>query len=311
MKPIAITTGDPAGIGPDIVVKMLQQPPTTAIKIIGSTELLHTRAKQLKLPIPQFADIIDVPLDKPCIAGQADPSFAAYTLRLLQIASEGCINKQFHAMVTCPVNKAIINRAGFHFSGHTEWLSQQANVTQTVMMFVLKQLRVALFSTHIPLARVATMLERDRLTHCIGIIVDNLKTLFNIASPRLAICGLNPHAGESGLLGSEEIETISPVIKQFRSKNTTLLGPIPADTAFTPHMMAQYDAVLTLYHDQGLPVVKALDFDKAVNITLGLPFIRTSVDHGTAYNLAGTGLARAANLLSAIRLASKLRLDNE
>lgn len=305
--PIAITPGEPAGIGPDIVLKVAQHPLSTPLIVIADKNLLHERAEQLGIPMPTQLQIHHVPLKTTCIAGKPDINNAAYVLETLKIAATGCLQHQYAAMVTGPVNKAVINKAGFEFSGHTDWLAQFLHVKQTVMLFATEQNKfVALYTTHIPLREVPNALNAATLQQSINLLHQGLKKYFAFHSPRLAILGLNPHAGEQGLLGNEEIAIIAPVINQLKQQGLSLAGPLAADTAFTEKSLAHYDAFLAMYHDQGLPAIKALGFNHIVNVTLGLPIIRTSVDHGTAFDIAGTGLADENSLRTAIKLTEKI-----
>jgi 4-hydroxythreonine-4-phosphate dehydrogenase len=306
-QPIAITPGEPAGIGPDIVIKAVQQPLSMPVIIIADENLLRERAQQIGLSLPHHVSILHVPLKTPCLAGKPDPRNAAYVLETLRLAANGCLHHQYAAMVTGPVNKAVITQGGFAFTGHTDWLAQLLHVKQTVMAFAIEPNKlVALYSTHIPLAAVPAALSAASLQTSIEILQDHLKKYFAIASPCIGILGLNPHAGEEGLLGQEEISIITPVIKTLKKKGFDIMGPLAADTAFTPTCLKNYDALLAMYHDQALPAVKALGFGQAVNVTLGLPMIRTSVDHGTAFDLAGTGKADDSSLLNALRLTAKI-----
>ena len=306
MLPLAITPGEPAGIGPDIVLKLAQYGLSIPLVVIADRDLLTERAEMLGLKLSPHLIIHHVPLKKSCTIGNPNPDNAEYILETLQIAAEGCQSNDYHAMVTGPVNKASINEAGIPFSGHTEWLAKLTGVTQTVMLFVKDQLKVALYSTHIPLNRVAESLNQLKLQQCLQILNTELQKYFLLKKPRILVCGLNPHAGEYGHLGTEEITIIQPAIDDLKQQGLSLTGPVPADTAFTQQSINNYDAILTMYHDQGLPVVKALGFGQAINVTLGLPFIRTSVDHGTACDIAGTGLANERSLLAAINLAAKI-----
>lgn len=306
MTLIAITPGEPAGIGPDILIKLVQYELPVPLCVIADRNLLRNRANMLGLSLPQNLSIRHVPLRKFCIAGKPDPANAEYVLKTLKIAVKGCQSGNFKAMVTGPVNKFLINEAGIPFIGHTEWLAEITGVKQTVMLFVTDDLKVALYTTHIPLSQVSSSLNSSTLKNCIQILHDGLQKYFSIKNPNIIVCGLNPHAGEQGYLGKEEITTILPVIKALIAEGLQLRGPIPADTAFIPTHIKDADAVLALYHDQGLPLIKAIGFGHAVNVTLGLPFIRTSVDHGTAFDLAGTDLADETSLLTAVKLASKI-----
>ena len=303
MKPIAITLGDPAGIGPDILIKLAQRNFTIPLCVIADRDLLSARANTLGLILPSNILVRHVSLKKPCLVGKPDPANAEYVLETLRVAVTGCQNNQYRAIVTGPVSKAVINEAGIAFTGHTEWFAKLVGIQQTVMLFVLEKLKVGLYSTHIPLAKVPAFLKASTLKKSIQIFREGLRKYFFLKNPRLIICGLNPHAGENGYLGTEEMTIIRPVIDILNKRGFLLTGPLPADTAFTPHYLHKTDGILALYHDQGLPVVKALGFDQSVNITLGLPFIRTSVDHGTAFDLAGTGQANENSLIAAVKLA--------
>jgi 4-hydroxythreonine-4-phosphate dehydrogenase len=240
------------------------------------------------------------------VAGHLDPANARYVLALLDAALEGCINGRFDAMVTAPVHKGVINDAGVPFSGHTEYLAEHTGTTLPVMLLVGGGLRVALATTHLPLAAVSAAVTAERLSAVLEVLDADLRTKFGIASPRILVCGLNPHAGEGGHLGREEIEVIAPTLQRLQRAGLQLTGPVPADTAFLPERLAGHDAVLAMYHDQGLPVLKRAAFGEGVNVTLGLPIVRTSVDHGTALDLAGTGRADAGSLHAAVRLAFEL-----
>ncbi|WP_267257255.1 4-hydroxythreonine-4-phosphate dehydrogenase PdxA [Coxiella endosymbiont of Ornithodoros maritimus] len=306
MKSIAITLGDPAGIGPDILIKLAQHNLSVPLYVIADQDLLANRANKLGLTLPSNLVIQHVPLKKPCLIGKPNPANAEYILETLHIAATGCQRNDHKAMVTGPVSKAVINKAGIAFTGHTEWLAKLAGVQRTVMLFVTNKLKVALYTTHIPLADVPSSLAPSTLKESIQILQKGLQKYFSIPNPRIIICGLNPHAGENGYLGKEEINVIEPVVKALNTEGFLLTGPLPADTAFTPSHSHHADAILALYHDQGLPVVKALGFGQAVNVTLGLPFLRTSVDHGTAFDLAGTDRADESSLLAAVKLAATL-----
>jgi 4-hydroxythreonine-4-phosphate dehydrogenase len=247
--------------------------------------------------------IIPVPLQAPVRSGKLDKSNAAYVLQTLDIAVQGCLQQDFHAMVTAPVHKGIINDAGIPFSGHTEYLAEKCHCDQVVMMLATEGLRVALVTTHLPLANVSRAITDDKLQSVITILNHELQHRMGITQPKIYVCGLNPHAGEGGHLGMEEIEIIEPALEQLRQRGIQLYGPLPADTLFTPKYLQHADAVLAMYHDQGLPVLKHMGFGRAINITLGLPIIRTSVDHGTALDLAGTGKADVSSLKLAIDTA--------
>ncbi|MFV1983312.1 MAG: 4-hydroxythreonine-4-phosphate dehydrogenase PdxA [Thiohalomonadales bacterium] len=316
---LCLSCGEPAGIGPDLIVQLAQQQQSFKYVIIGDPELFVQRAKLLNLsleiilydklsnqtPKDKEICIIPVKLKTPCIAGKLDRKNSEYVLETLSIATQYCLNKEFSAIVTTPVHKAIINDAGYSFTGHTEFFADKTK-SDVVMMLAHKTLRVALVTTHLPLSEVSKAITRVKLTNTIEILFHALQTQFNIATPHILVCGLNPHAGEGGHLGDEEINIIKPVIDSFKNKNLKLSGPIPADTAFTPERLSDVDVVLSMFHDQGLPVLKYSGFGQAVNITLGLPFIRTSVDHGTAIELAGTGNAEISSMINACLVANKL-----
>ncbi|MCP4993029.1 MAG: 4-hydroxythreonine-4-phosphate dehydrogenase PdxA [Gammaproteobacteria bacterium] len=318
--PLAVTPGEPAGIGPDLCVQLAQADQTHRWVVIADIELIQQRADQLDLPIrtipyregqptaPTKAGEIQVlhtPLATPATPGTLDPENTAYVLDALRIAAKGCQQEAFAAMITGPVHKGIINQAGHPFTGHTEFLASLTG-GQPVMMLACPELRVALATTHLPLAQVSSAITKESLTRVIEILQRDLTKKFGIPSPRILVCGLNPHAGEGGHLGMEEIETIIPVLEQLRARGMNLQGPLPADTLFTPPYLQQADAVLAMYHDQGLPVLKHLGFGRAVNITLGLPIIRTSVDHGTALELAASGKAETGSLEVALQVASDM-----
>ncbi len=316
---IAITPGEPAGIGPDIALMLGARGLKAKVAWIANPDLLAQRAQALGLPAdistfnPRVKShraghfgVIPIPLAKPSTAGILEVDNSRYVLDCLDRAIAGCLTGEFDAMVTGPVHKAIINEAGFPFSGHTEYLAAAAGGVKTVMMLATPTLRVALVTTHIPLALVPQCITQRSVSFTIEVVADALKKQFGVLNPRLSVCGLNPHAGEGGHMGREEIDHIEPAINWARSAGIAVQGPLPADTAFTPHSLARTDAVLAMYHDQGLTALKALGFGNAVNVTLGLPFIRTSVDHGTALDLAGSGQANASSLQAAFRLALSL-----
>ncbi len=318
---LALTPGEPAGIGPDLCLQLTQQPQSCELVAIASAELLQQRAEQLGLPLqlkhydatqPAQAavagelTILDTELAATVTPGQLDPANAEYVLQTLRRAASGCLDGSFDALVTGPVHKGVINDAGIPFTGHTEFLAELSRTSRVVMMLATEGLRVALATTHLPLADVSRTITRPLLDEVIRILHHDLQRRFAIAAPRILICGLNPHAGEGGHLGREEIEIIEPVLQQLRGEGMQLIGPLPADTAFTPKQLQQADAVLAMYHDQGLPVLKYRGFGHAANITLGLPFVRTSVDHGTALELAGSGKADVGSLQYAIDTALQM-----
>lgn len=318
---LALTAGEPAGIGPDIIIQYAQQPQILPWVVIADKNLFRERAVQLKLPL-QLHDyvvttpptvlpaghiyILHTPLTSHCVCGQLNPDNAAYVLRTLQMAVTGCLTKQFSGLVTGPVHKAVINDAGITFTGHTEYLAELTHTDTVVMMLATPGLRVALATTHLPLAQVSAAITSSLLENILRVLHHDLQTTLGIAQPRIAVCGLNPHAGENGHLGQEEIDVIIPVLSRLRKEGFNLHGPLPADTAFVPAIMQTTDAYLVMYHDQGLPVLKYAGFGHAVNITLGLPFIRTSVDHGTALDLAGSGKAEITSLVYAIDVAKEM-----
>lgn len=312
---IALTAGEPAGIGPDLCVQLAQSQQACELVVIADPDLLAQRAKQLGLPLKlELADLskpanvsikgtlryLPITLTESATAGLLNSQNSSYVLQTLQLALDGCMDGRFDAVVTAPVHKGIINDAGFKFSGHTEFFADGAAVKQVVMMLATPTLKVALATTHLPLKMVSSAISQESLTRVIEVIHHGL------SSPRIAVCGLNPHAGEGGHLGSEEIDIISPVIERLSMNGIDLSGPWPADTIFVQDKLQDYDVVLAMYHDQGLPVLKHQGFGRAVNVTLGLPFVRTSVDHGTALDLAGTGKASTTSLQAAIDMANTM-----
>ncbi len=314
---LAITPGEPAGIGPDLIARLAQRQHTVQLVAIADPDLLRERARRLGLELrlhpftpdraphpspPGHLAIVPVALRHPVEPGRLDPRNAPYVLETLALACDGCLDRTFDALVTAPVHKGVINEAGIPFTGHTEFLAERCRA-EPVMMLVAPGLRVALATTHLPLSQVSSAITREHLTRIIGILRRDLVQRFGIEQPRILVCGLNPHAGEMGHLGREEIEVIEPVLGELRGHGWNLIGPLPADTAFVPDRLADADAVLAMYHDQGLPVLKHLGFGRAVNVTLGLPIIRTSVDHGTALDLAGTDRADLGSLLAAVEIA--------
>ena len=318
-QPIALTTGEPAGIGPDLCVLLAQQPRRQAIVVLADQTLIVQRAAQLNLPlvIRNYGNgavtlaageltVLHLPLSQPAQPGILNPANAAAVLTLLRRAAEGCLSGEFAALVTAPVHKAVINQAGIAFTGHTEFLAAATNTARVVMMLVGAGMRVALATTHLPLRAVADALDSASLTATLQILQHDLVHRFHINEPHILVAGLNPHAGESGHLGDEEIRIIIPVLTRLRAQGMRLSGPLPADTLFQPSYLAQADCVLAMYHDQGLPVLKHASFGGGVNVTLGLPIIRTSVDHGTALDLAGTGKIHIGSLLAAINLAAQM-----
>lgn len=319
---IAVTAGEPAGIGPDLMIQLAQQDWPAELVICADRTLLAERAELLGLPlkllpydrnkgpIPQKAGtltICHIPLAEPCQPGTLVEANGHYVVDTLARAGDGNMKGEFDAVVTGPVHKGIINQAGIAFSGHTEFFAHQANCKDVVMMLATEGLRVALVTTHIPLAYVSRAITQERLHQVIHILHDDLVTKFGIREPHILVCGLNPHAGEGGHLGQEELNTIEPALEALREKHRYhLTGPLPADTIFNPKYLKGADVVLAMYHDQGLPVLKYKGFGKAVNITLGLPFIRTSVDHGTALDLAGTAKADTGSFRLALNQAIEM-----
>ncbi|BBG59921.1 4-hydroxythreonine-4-phosphate dehydrogenase [Providencia rustigianii] len=324
-KPIVITPGEPAGVGPDLLIQLAQQAWPVELVACADPELLVQRAKILNLPLtlqeyspnqPQSASvsghltILPVTLDAPVKAGVLNVKNGEYVTQTLAKACDGCLSGEFSALVTGPVHKGIINDAGIPFSGHTEFFADRSHCERVVMMLATEELRVALATTHLPLKDVSAAITQQSLHEVITILHHDLQTKFGIEDPHIYVCGLNPHAGESGHMGMEEIDTIIPALETLRQQGITLVGPLPADTLFQPKYLNDADAVLAMYHDQGLPVLKYQGFGRAVNITLGLPFIRTSVDHGTALELAGTGQADAGSFITALKLAIQMTQKN-
>jgi 4-hydroxythreonine-4-phosphate dehydrogenase len=301
----ALSVGEPAGIGPDLLILIQDRLPKN-IRIYADKHLLKERAHRLGLPFLIESQIEHIALNKPVIPGTLDVSNASYVLNCLEAASQACIKGEARALVTGPVHKGIIRDAGFAFTGHTEWLRDYCQVPEVVMLLVHDHLRVALATTHIALKEVSDTLTTELLLRVLSILHQDLKRYFGIEHPRIAVCGLNPHAGEQGHFGDEEARVIVPAILACQSRGFAVFGPVSADTAFTPEPLKRCDVVLTLFHDQGLPVIKFASFGHAVNVTLGLPFLRTSVDHGTALELAGTPKASPDSLLAAIQLADQL-----
>lgn len=315
---IGITSGEPAGIGPDLCIMLAQQSIDAEITIIGDISLLADRAKQLNVDVKlqtypatyhnknNSLTVMHLPTHAKVIAGKLDINNSQYVLNTLDAAIQACQEDLFDAIVTAPVHKGVINEAGFVFTGHTEFLAEKTNTQQVVMMLVGGGLRVALATTHLPLSKVPAAINKIALENTIRILHADLQSKFNVNNPRILVAGLNPHAGENGYLGDEEITTINPVLDLLRSEGMQLIGALPADTLFTEQHLKNADAVLVMYHDQGLPVLKYASFGEGVNITLGLPIIRTSVDHGTALDLAGTGKIKLGSMLQAVALASEL-----
>lgn len=320
---IALTSGEPAGIGPELCLALAQRELPCELVCLADATLLAERAQHLHLQLtlssyaagearraaphaPGSLRIAHLPLAAPSVAGRLDPRNARYVLALLDRAVDGARGGEFDAIVTAPVHKGVINDAGIAFTGHTEYLAQRSGAARAVMLLAADGLRVALATTHLPLKDVSAALTIESLCETATILARELTRSFGIAAPRLAVCGLNPHAGEGGHLGREELDVIAPAIARLRSAGIDARGPLPADTVFLPQVLRGFDAVLAMYHDQGLPVVKHAGFERTVNVTLGLPLLRTSPDHGTALDLAGTGRADPASLAAAVQLASQL-----
>ncbi len=313
---LLLTPGEPAGIGPEIACRLAVDQPRLCL--VADPDLVQRTLQRLKLEsqldlvaAPRQAEpghiaVLPVSMKHPEQPGRLDPANASYVLETLRLAADACLAGQATGLVTGPVHKGVINDAGVGFSGHTEFLAERAGVKRVVMLLVAGNLRVALATTHLPLSAVPAAIRPQRLGEILAILDQDLRSRFGIEHPRIAVLGLNPHAGEGGHLGREEIEVIEPVIRQWQARGLNLTGPLPADTAFLPDRLQGFDAVLAMYHDQGLPVLKYAGFGQAVNVTLGLPFIRTSVDHGTALDLAGTGQAEIGSLAAAVALAEQM-----
>lgn len=323
---IVLTPGEPAGIGPDLVVTLAQQNWPVELVVCADPALLTERAALLNLPLdihlwspetpfsPSKAgkvSVLPIPLGAPVKPGKLDAANGRYVVETLARACDGCLSGEFAALVTGPVHKGVINDAGVPFTGHTEFFEQRSHSEKVVMMLATEELRVALATTHLPLRDVADAITPALLEQVLTTLNHALKQQFGLTSPHILVCGLNPHAGESGHLGREELDIIEPLLAQLRERGMSLTGPLPADTLFQPKYLAHADAVLAMYHDQGLPVLKYQGFGRAVNITLGLPFIRTSVDHGTALELAGHGSANAGSFITALNLAIKMTSHNQ
>lgn len=318
---IALSSGEPAGIGPDICIALALESLPVRLAVLADPALLEQRCRELDLSLditvcasvgevePQRAgrlQVLAVPLARPVVAGRLDPANAHYVLELLRLGVRLCTSGECRALVTAPVQKSVINEAGIPFTGHTELLAELTGTSDPVMLLAGKSLRVALATTHLPLRQVPDALTQSGLERTIRILATDLQARFGLAAPRILVLGLNPHAGERGTLGDEEIRVIEPALAAARTQGIDVLGPVSADTAFGAASLARCDVVLAMYHDQGLPVLKTLEFGEIVNVTLGLPIVRTSVDHGTALDLAGSGRARHDSLRAAVRLATEL-----
>lgn len=315
---IAVTSGEPAGIGPDVCLDLVESMPGMRLVVLADRDLLRERAvlmgktvawdeyRATNATAKAGVEVLHVPLRAPCVAGQLDPRNSRSVLEMIDRAYEGCVAGEFDAMVTAPVNKAVINDAGIAFTGHTEYLAERAGGAHVVMMLVGGGLRVALATTHLALKEVAAAITATDLEMTIRVIAKSMREEFGLPSPRILVAGLNPHSGEDGHLGREEIDVIRPVIGRLNKEGFQVSGPVPADTLFNPARLKEGDCVLAMYHDQGLPVLKFASFGAGVNVTLGLPIVRTSVDHGTALDLAGSGRAESGSLREAIRLAGDI-----
>ena len=316
---LLVTAGEPAGIGPDLIALQAAKQWSADWVVVADPELLVKRAKQLGLSLKlktvsadnlteicaaDEVKVLPVALRAPVTAGQLNSANAAYVLETLELATDLCLQKKAKGMVTGPVHKGVINEAGIPFTGHTEFLQHRCGCEQVVMLLATAELRVALVTTHLPLREVADAITPERITQITRILHHDLQTRFGYEKPRILVCGLNPHAGEGGHLGREEMDIIEPTLDKLRAEGMILIGPLPADTLFTEKILQQGDAILAMYHDQGLPVLKHRGFGRAANITLGLPIIRTSVDHGTALDLAGTGAADTGSLITALHYAA-------
>lgn len=322
--PIAVSSGEPAGIGPDICLSLASTPHSQRLVVLGDPEVLRQRARLLasdvdiqvlehaadaSAPTMGQLQVIAHRTRVPTQAGKTDSRNAEYILDMLRDGATGCLEGRYSALVTAPVHKSVVSAAGFEFTGHTEFLAQICDAEQPVMLLARGDLRVALVTTHLALRDVPDAITAERISRVAGVLDTDLRRLFGIAEPRILVLGLNPHAGEDGTLGREEQEIIEPCLGELRRKGFAVTGPRPADTAFSPAALSSFDAVLAMYHDQGLTPIKAEGFGQIVNVTLGLPIIRTSVDHGTALSLAGTGKAEAESLHCAVELAAQLAVQ--
>ncbi len=302
---IAYTVGEPAGIGPELILQLAQTDDLSDVIVIGDARLLKQRAETLGLSLDNLA-VLDTPVNDFRVCGQPDTSNVDGVINMLNRAIDGCLNHEFAAMVTGPLHKGIINDAGIDFSGHTEYLAERTKAAKPVMLLATSSLRVALVTTHLPLKDVCAAITEELIIEICQIINQDLRQKYAIDEPRLIVCGLNPHAGEGGHLGMEEIDIIEPALAKLKEQGINVVGPLPADTLFTPKYLDKADVAVAMYHDQGLPVLKSQGFGDAANITLGLPIIRTSVDHGTAFDLAGTGHADVGSLRTALTVAREM-----
>ncbi|WP_227817058.1 4-hydroxythreonine-4-phosphate dehydrogenase PdxA [Nitrogeniibacter aestuarii] len=315
---LAVTSGEPAGVGPELCLRLIDHDWPGRLVVLADEQMLGERMRQLGMSIPLHSyepsdpppagalEVLHTPCAVPVAPGRLDADNGRSVLAMLDRAIDGCVRGEFAGMVTAPVHKGVICEAGVPFSGHTEYLAESTGTARVVMMLVGGGMRVALVTTHLPLADVPSAITTTALAETLDILDHDLRERFSLTQPRILVAGLNPHAGEGGHMGREEIEVISPVLERLRQTGMDLVGPLPADTLFVPHTLQQGDAVLAMYHDQGLPVLKHASFGGGVNVTLGLPIIRTSVDHGTALDLAGTGRADPGSLFAAVRLAFEM-----
>ena len=319
---LLITTGEPAGIGPDLIIKLLQIQHDYDLTVIGDPKLLEQRAKLLSIHVEimivtendshdvssnkKIIKVLPIELNIDSSPGKLDIKNVNYIIKMLEISCEYCLQNKFDALITTPIQKSIINDAGIKFSGHTEYLAKICNVDSPVMLLTCRNLRIALVTTHLPLIDVPKAISRYRVTKVINTVIEEMVNKFGVKQPKITVCGLNPHAGEDGYLGNEEKKIIMPAINEFIEKGYVISGPVPADTAFREEQRERTDVYICMYHDQGLPVLKTFGFGETVNITLGLPIIRTSVDHGTALKIAGTGQAQTGSLLAAIDMADRI-----
>lgn len=322
MKPIVYTLGEPAGIGADIILQLCQSEVLDNLICVGDQTLLERRAERLGVPIRLRSEaakvtqrgelcVLHQPLVNSDVCGQPDPRNVPAVLAMLDTAIKGCVDGSFAAVVTGPLHKGVINDVGIPFSGHTEYFAAQTNAPLPVMLLASSAMRVALMTTHLPLQAVSAAITEEKIMQVLRIIEHDFVHKFGIAKPRILVCGLNPHAGEGGHLGREEIDTIIPALQALQAEGLQLQGPIPADTAFTPAYLQQADVIVAMYHDQGLPVLKSHGFGDAANITLGLPIVRTSVDHGTAFDLAGSGKSDVGSLQTAIQVAREMSANSQ
>jgi 4-hydroxythreonine-4-phosphate dehydrogenase len=323
MRPLLVSSGEPAGVGPDLCLTLAGQ--DLPIVILCDKFMLAKRAKQLGLPIvlvdyqegsqvataPNQLTVLSIPCSADVVPGQLNPENSTYVLKILTAAAARCLSGEFSALVTAPVHKAVINQAGFEFTGHTEFFANYFNMSHVVMMLACPAMKVALITTHLPLRKVADAITEPLIITVITQLYIALQNDFGISNPKISVAGLNPHAGEGGYLGREEIDVITPALILLKNRGINVRGPMPADTMFTPHNTDACDAFVAMYHDQGLAVLKYAGFGRAVNITLGLPIIRTSVDHGTALELAGKGSADAGSLLAAVEMAAMVVKQRE